>query len=270
LDPRWKRAGLQLTLAEILSLRFGRTLFNFLDGTSFAADLDGALERLEPAISGAHSDLVRQLDTKFIAVSEHAKDYRGEHSDTIDDLVTALVYSQPIDARYRKPSGVTGTYHLHPYTLGVYRQGLYLFAFDVDAGQVKTFAVERFESDLIRRKGETFQIPTGWSPRAYIAHAFGIMSGTPEEVVLAVEESSVAYVRERTWHPTQTFRTLPDGRLELRMQVGVTVELETWIRGFGADMQVISPPPLVQRIGESLRRAAARYATPRSVMDTGL
>ncbi|MFT4627354.1 MAG: putative DNA-binding transcriptional regulator YafY, partial [Myxococcota bacterium] len=54
-DPRWRRTGVQLSLAEVLSLHFGRTLFDFLDGTRFAQDLDGAIERLEPAISRAHS-----------------------------------------------------------------------------------------------------------------------------------------------------------------------------------------------------------------------
>ncbi len=38
IDARWRRTGVQLTLAEVLSLHFGRTLFNFLEGTSFAAD----------------------------------------------------------------------------------------------------------------------------------------------------------------------------------------------------------------------------------------
>ena len=73
LGSRWRRAGVQLSLAEVLSLHFGRTLFNFLDGTSFAEDLTGAIERLEPAISRADAHLARQLDTKFVAVPEPSK-----------------------------------------------------------------------------------------------------------------------------------------------------------------------------------------------------
>lgn len=254
----WKRSGVQLSLTEVLSLHFGRTLFNFLEGTSFAQDIDGAIERLEPAISRAHADLARQLDTKFLAVSEHAKDYRGETSEIIDEAITAVVYNNPIDARYRKASGVTSRYRLHPYTLAVYQQGLYLFALDVDVHQVKTYAIERF-TELVRRRHERFDYPTGWNPRAHIAHAFGIISGPPEEVAVAFSEDVASYIRERTWHPTQTFRTRPDGRLELRMLVALSVELDTWIRGFGPDAQVIGPPVLVERIAASLRAAAARY-----------
>jgi predicted DNA-binding transcriptional regulator YafY len=258
IDPRWRRTGVQLSLSEVLSLHFGRKLFNFLEGTSFAEDLEGAIERLEPAISRTHRDLARQLDTKFLAVPEPAKDYRVA-SEVLDEIVTALVYNQPLDARYRTmTTGVETTRLLHPYTLATFRQGLYLFALDVEANQVKTYAVERF-GDVIRRRTEHFAVPTGWRPEAHIAHAFGIISGPAEEIEIAFAERVTAYVRERTWHPTQTFRTLPDGRLGLRMHVAASVELQTWVQGFGADAELLSPAGLRQRVAESLRKAAARY-----------
>jgi predicted DNA-binding transcriptional regulator YafY len=245
----------------VLSLHFGRRLFTFLEGTSFAEDLEGAIERLEPAISRAHQSLARQLDTKFLAVPEPAKDYR-QSSDVIDELVTAVVYGNPVDARYRNlVTGVESQRVLHPYTLATFRQGLYLFALDAEAGQVKTYAVERFV-DAVRRRNEHFQVPAGWRPEAHIAHAFGIISGPPDDVAIAFTERQTAFVRERTWHPTQTFRTLPDGRLELRMQVAATVELQTWIQGFGAEAEVLSPPSLRQAVATSLQAAAARYAEP--------
>jgi predicted DNA-binding transcriptional regulator YafY len=257
-EARWKRTGVQLSLTEVLSLHFGRTLFNFLDGTSFQSDLDGAIERLEPAISRAHADIARQLDMRFVAVPEHAKDYRGARSEIIDEVTTAILYNNPIEARYRRLRGLSNARRLHPYTLAVFRQGLYLFALDVEAQQVKTFAIERFE-DVSRRRSERFELPSGWSPRAHIAHAFGIIDGKPEDVAVAFSEEVAAYIRERTWHPTQRLGTLPDGRLRLDLRVAVTVELETWILGFGADAEVLSPAPLVEKVTTNLEGALARY-----------
>ena len=258
IDPRWRRTGVQLSLAEVLSLHFGRKLFNFLEGTSFADDIDGAIERLEPAISRAHQSLARQLDTKFLAVPEPAKDYRGGASEILDDLVTALVYNNPIEARYRNLNGVESNKILHPYTLATFRQGLYLFALDQEAGIVKTYAVERFV-DAVRRRSEHFSTPQGWRPEAHIAHAFGIISGTPETVVIAFSEQVLAYIRERTWHPTQTFRTCPDGRLELTMQISPTVELQTWVQQFGPDAEVLAPASLRDRVSKAMKRAANLY-----------
>ena len=80
---------MQLSLAEVLSLHFGRSLFNFRDGTSFAEDLTGAIERLEPAISRADQHLVRQLDTKFVAVPEPSKRWTERSSEVIDEAIDA-------------------------------------------------------------------------------------------------------------------------------------------------------------------------------------
>lgn len=259
IDARWRRSGVQLSLAEVLSLHFGRTLFNFLEGTRFASDMEDALERLEPAISRAHQDLARQLDKRFLAVREHAKDYRGDASEIIDEVVTSLVYNQPLEVHYRKASGFAKNYLLHPYTLATFRQGLYLFALDVAAQQVKTFAVERI-TDVLRRRTQSFELPNGWRPEAHLAHAFGIISGPAEEVVLAFHEGVAAYIRERTWHPTQTYRTLPDGRLELRLHVAITIELLQWVLSFGADCEVLAPEPLRDQVHASLVRALKRYA----------
>ena len=177
----------------------------------------------------------------------------------IDEVVTALVYNNPVDARYRKASGVERTYTLHPYTLAVFRQGLYLFALDEEANQVKTFALERF-TELVRRRREHFDYPRSWSPRAYLANAFGIISGTPEQVAIAFRPQVAGYIRDRTRHPTPTMRTLPDGRLELQLHVATTVELVNWILSFGPDAQVLMPTHLVERIGHRLREAADQYA----------
>lgn len=258
IDATWRRSGVQLTLAEVLSLHFGRTLFNFLEGTSFAEDISGALERLEPAISRAHADLARHLDTKFIAVPEHAKDYRGDKSEIIDEVISALVYNNPVEAHYRKANGVESAYRLHPFTLATFRQGLYLFALDTAAAHVKTFAIERF-TDLRRLRAERFDYPANWHPQARIADAFGIISGEPEDVRIAFSEQVAAYIRERTWHPSQTLTTMADGRLLLRLRVTVGVELEQWVLGFGAEAEVMSPPSFVERVGSVLEQAAARY-----------
>lgn len=258
IDARWRRTGVHLSLAEVLSLHFGRTLFNFLDGTSFAEDLTGAIERLEPAISRADADLARQLDTRFIAVPEPSKRWTERSNDVIDEAISALVYSNPVEARYRKVGGMISQKTLHPYTLATYRQGLYLFAFDVAAGQVKTYALERF-IEMKRRRGERIDPPTGWQPRAHIAHAFGIISAPPEHIAVAFSPQVSAYIRERVWHPTQTFRTLPDGWLELGLHVGVTVELVNWVCSFGGDAYVIAPTSLRDRVAGSLRRALERY-----------
>lgn len=255
--PTYARSGVQLTLAEVLSLHFGRTLYTFLEGTSFAADMEGAIERLQPAIARSTADLTRDIDRKFMAVGEHAKDYSTD-PDLLDEVISALLYGNPADAEYTGVRGMGKIYRLEPLTLAVYRQGLYLIARDTAESRIKTFAVERF-ARFSRLRRESFPYPAGYDPRDLVTHAFGITGGPPEEVVARFTPEVTFYVRERLWHPSQRLEKLPDGGVRLRMRVFVGPELKEWLLGFGAQVRVDAPASLVDFMRESHRMALASY-----------
>lgn len=257
ISPTYARSGVQLTLAEVLSLHFGRTLYTFLEGTSFAADLEGAIERLQPAIARSTADLTHNIDRKFMAVGEHAKDY-SSNPELLDEVISALLYSNPADAEYRGVRGLGKIYRLEPLTLAVYRQGLYLYARDVNEGKIKSFAVERFER-FSRLRRETFTYPANYDPRDLVTYSFGITGGVPEDVVARFSPEVAFYVRERLWHPTQRLERLPDGGVRLKMRVVCGPELKEWLLGFGAQVRVDGPPELVDWIRESHRAALASY-----------
>lgn len=256
LDRNYARAGVQLTLAEAISLHFGRTLFTFLDGTSFASDIDDAIERLGPAIGRFPQEAGLHLDRKFMAVPEHRKDY-GRDGDLLDEVVSALLFSNPADAEYRPLRGVAKVYRLEPYTLGVYRQGLYLFARDVGEGRVKTFAVERFVR-FSRLRREHFPYPSDWHPAQTTRDAFGIFGGTPESIVARFTADAAPYIRERNWHASATLEPLEDGGVRLRMRVANAPELREWLLGFGAAVVVEEPTTLAGWVREQHLAAAAR------------
>ena len=253
LDPAYRRSGVQLTLSEVLSLHFGRKLFTFLNGTQFAADMDDAIERLEPAISRAHADLAKHLDRKFMAVPEHAKNY-SHMADLIDELITALLYDNPVHAEYTKASGTQSSYVLEPLTLATYRQGLYLFARDRKDDRIKSFAVERFQ-DLSRVRTAHFEAPEDFDPEELLKNAFGIISGEAGPISAVFDARTAPYIRERSWHPTQNLEALPDGSIRMTVHLALTQELLQWFLGFGGDVRVEAPPELVERLRDHHQRA---------------
>ncbi|MSP54885.1 MAG: WYL domain-containing transcriptional regulator [Myxococcales bacterium] len=257
--PTYARSGVQLTLAEVLSLHFGRTLYTFLEGTSFAADMEGAIERLQPAIARSTADLTQNIDRKFMAVGEHAKNY-ANHPDLLDEVISSLLYCNPADAEYRGVRGLGKIYRLEPLTLAVYRQGLYLYARDVtdSSGKIKSFAVERFER-YSRLRRESFVYPPQYDPRDQVASSFGITGGKAEDVTARFSPEVAFYIRERLWHPTQRLEKLPDGGVRLKMRVVCGPELKEWLLGFGAHARVDAPDDLVDWVREAHRAALASY-----------
>ncbi len=266
LDPAYRRSGVQLTLGEMISLRFGRALFDFLDGTGFAADIDQAIDRLEPTVSRANADVVRDFDGMFMAVPEHAKDYSAGH-EIIDEILSALIYCNPGQASYRPARGEERKYLIEPFTLATYRQGLYLFARDVDEDRVKTFAVERFRS-FYRIRKQKFSRPNDWDPRAFVADAFGITAGSPRAIVVRFSPRVAEFIKERRWHGSQGLQPRPDGSIEVLLRCAITPELRQWILGYGADAEVLEPQELRDEIRETLLSACRRYQSPADTTPT--
>jgi predicted DNA-binding transcriptional regulator YafY len=256
LDPSYRRHGVQLSLLELVSLRFGRSLFDFLEGTDFADGMDDALDTLsEMAVLGGHEDLAQDLDRKFVAVPEHRKDHSAD-ADHLDEILSALLYRNPAYAHYAKVSGPMRRYHLRPYTLATYRQGLYLIALDVNEKRIKTFAVDRFRN-FERIRGDHFDYPADYRPDTLFKDAFGIIAGGPlVDVVLRFNRRVSPYIRERIWHATQRVENLEDGGVELRMRLSNGPELVQWIMGFGPDVRVDGPEELAVRVRRLHREAA--------------
>jgi predicted DNA-binding transcriptional regulator YafY len=259
IEASYQRSSTQITLLEWISLRFGRSFFSFLDGTNFSDDLDNALENLSPIVAGKTVELVQDLEKKFFNIHESVKDH-SKQSEIIDEIMTCLLRQNTADVFYAKIGSPFKKYTLHPYTLVTFRQGLYLFAYDVHAEQIKTFAVDRFQQ-FKRDKNSHFTIPIEYTPEDIIRDSFGIIKG-PEihNIKLLFTKNASPYIRERTWHPSQKIETAAEsGRVILQLQVGLAHELISWISSFGPDVEVLEPLVLREQIKNMHIRALEQY-----------
>jgi predicted DNA-binding transcriptional regulator YafY len=78
-------------------------------------------------------------------------------------------------------------------------------------------------------------------------------------VVVRFRSDQAPYVREREWHPTQRFRTLPDGRLEMTFRAGGAFEIVRWVLGWGDAAEVVRPLSLRRSIVQTLRASVSTY-----------
>ena len=60
-------------------------------------------------------------------------------------------------------------------------------------------------------------------------------------------------IDETRWHPSQKVEEREDGGRILRLRLSGTLEIEPWIKSWGATCEVLAPESLRQRIMQELR-----------------
>jgi predicted DNA-binding transcriptional regulator YafY len=247
-----------LTTAQMVALFLSRRVFDFLAGTGFKEDLDDLFGKLEAQLRRKDFASARNLDRKVFDVNEARHIYEGRIED-VNDIVTALLREERLRVTHESVSGGKKTFVLEPYTLMVYKKGLYLVGRSQGhAGQIRTFALDAFrEVEWLR--GDKFDYPADYRPEQVTEGAFGLIRASEVTRVRILFDPKVArYVERVLWHPTQRFKRTAAG-LEMTMAVRGTTEVVGWVLGFGGDARVIEPDGLRKQIADELGRAASRY-----------
>jgi predicted DNA-binding transcriptional regulator YafY len=247
-----------LTTAQMVALFLSRRVFDFLAGTGFKEDLDDLFGKLEAQLRRKDFAAARNLDRKVFDVNEARHLYEGRIED-VNDIVTALLREERLRVTHESVSGGKKTFVLEPYTLMVYKKGLYLVGrSEGHAGQIRTFALDAFrEVEWLR--GDTFDYPADYRPEQVTEGAFGLIRGSEVTRVRILFDAKVArYVERVLWHPTQRFKRTAAG-LEMTMEVRGTTEVVGWVLGFGGDARVVEPAALRKSVAGELARAASHY-----------
>jgi predicted DNA-binding transcriptional regulator YafY len=258
LMPSYQKNLVSLNTTEMIALYLGKTLFRFLDGTGLESDIKSAFEKLESHFKREDLASLPAFKRKFYFVPEALKDYSSS-SEIVDDIITALMKDQKLELIYRSIGKKTQKKHIvHPYTILIYKQGIYLIGFVETYGEIRTFAIERI-IDTRWLRGKSFEYPDDYTPDAFTEGTFGIISGDSLEVRLSFAPEVEAYITERIWHPSQKFARGEDGRLLMTMEVRGDTELKNWLLSFGQKVKILSPTSLSRELREAYTKALAQY-----------
>jgi proteasome accessory factor B len=256
--PTARRQTISLSTSQMVALFLSRRVFDFLAGTGFQEDLDDVFRKLEATLKSKESLAVRNLDRKVFDVNEARHLYEGRIED-VNDIITALLREDRLRVTHEGVSGGRKTFVLEPYTLLVYKKGLYLAGFSHQHRAIRTFALDGFR-EVEWLKGDRFDYPADFRPEQITEGAFGLIRGEPTRVRIRFDDKVARYVQRRQWHPTQRFQSHPAGGVELTMDVQGTVELVSWVLGFGDKATVLEPPSLRAEVAGEVERAARNYA----------
>lgn len=244
--------NLRLSPTELMALAFSRQLLTPLQGTLIAASLNSALTKINAAIPSEASDYVQRLDQWFsVGLGPH-KNYR-HHRETIDSLSQAIAHRHTVQMRYFSAGrNATSRREIDPYRLRYVDGGLYLIAYCHWRKDVRMFAVERIKS--LTPTDHPYQMPLHFDIDAYVEDALVVMRGERITIELQFDKATAAWVRDRTWHPSQLVNQLKDGRIHMTLQVADSRELLGWILSFGSGVKVLRPEHLQQAVREEAKK----------------
>jgi proteasome accessory factor B len=246
------------TVFQVLSFYFALAVFQFLDGTVLKDGIEDLWERFTRSVPAAHRARLAEFQKKFFVVPYAVKDYRA-FDDQLDVIVQCLVYQHKLRVDYGGLLGAGKTHEFEPYTLLMYRGGLYLLGRSHRGKKIVTLAVERIRHAA--RLPQRFEYPARYSPQQHTEGIFGIIEGPETRVeLLIMNPATEAYLAARRIHPTQRFHHRRDGTTVLSMRVRGTEELRNWILGFGPYVQVLQPPALRAEIAAAVDAMRKLYA----------
>ncbi|MEA3376561.1 MAG: WYL domain-containing protein [Chloroflexota bacterium] len=216
--------------------------------------LGGALEELAP--------LVRQhLLASADVMEDAAKRHDPVYLEVLETLTRAWSLGQTVHLWHRMPDGRVFEYDFAPYFIEPYGVGrtTHVIGWRRPPGGIRTFKLERVQR--IELTEETYTIPEDFDPRDLLADAWGIWYTEEEaiEVVLRFHPRVAHRVRETQWHRSERVEEQADGGLIWRAEVAEPQEMVPWIRGWGADVEVVAPGELRREMASEARRVAKTY-----------
>jgi predicted DNA-binding transcriptional regulator YafY len=250
------------SINDVMALFTARRFFDFLENTSLEDSFARVYSRIESKLQNTNEiDSAAKLAQKVYLIHEGPKKLKSRAAEILDEVLSGLLLERKLDISYRNSRGHRRRITVCPYTLTVFKRGLYLTAaVDNDDGVTRIFALERMTRARWKRE-QPFAYPPKWNPESFFKNALFIVPGNPEKVVLHFTPTTKPYIQIRKYHESQKLKTLKDGTVEMRLKVPVNFELVNWILSFGQHVNVVSPQKLRTEVAGQLQAALAQYST---------
>ena len=258
---QWKIAGnvgiaqLQFTLEETAALYLGRQFLELMAGTLFWQGSHSAYQKIKSALSDPAVRFLEKLASAVHLTNHHIVNY-AERAELIDQLMLAIEDHRLTVITYqslRSTEPVT-LYDIHPYALIFHKGALYLIAWSLDHGAIRTFKDDRISEVDVQPNLMTFQRPKDFHPAKYLEHSFGIFAEerAPQTIRIRFSPPVVRILQEKKFHTSQHLSYNNDGSVIAEYQLTGFEEIRSWLLSFGRHARVLEPDELVETIREEL------------------
>ena len=261
-EPVANFPNIEISEGELIALYIGQKALAQYKGTSFEAPLSTAFRKITDGLRDTISMTWSDLDS---AVSFRSAGRSTADIHLFEELSHAVFKQLEVRFDYKKAEGTTyESRYVQPYHLGCVENLWYLFAFDLDRQQLRTFALPRIRN--LRVSKTKFSRPLDFSIGKFLGESFGVFAKptkTKYSVRIQFDSFAAARIQERQWHPSQKIKSLHRGAMELSLTLGNLEEIERWILSWGAHAKVLAPDELKQSITRTITAIAKSYKSTR-------
>jgi predicted DNA-binding transcriptional regulator YafY len=218
-----------------------------------------ALRKLSTALDRLAPQIAHHLKISADHIEDPARKQDPNFLRTLEVLTLSWAEGRKVKVWHRKDDEQINEYLFSPYFIEPYAvgQAVHVIGFREPPAGLRTLKIERIER--IELTAEKYQIPDDFHPEELLKYAWGIWytEEEPYEVVLKFSPRVVRRVGETRWHRTEQVTPQEDGSLLWQAWIAEPLEMLPWIRGWGADCEVVAPQKLRNELAmeaEKLKR----------------
>jgi proteasome accessory factor B len=240
-----------MTEGEVFALLVAEKALQQYRGTSFEKPLLSAIKKMEQSLPDTISLNLADIEQ---TISFRTRAEQILNLQIFEELAKATAHRRQIEMSYRKAGRrETERRIVDPYHLANINGEWYLFAYDHQRKDIRTFVPVRIQS--VKQTGKSFERMEKFSLEKRLRDSFGVHSGEGDYDVLIRFDARVAdLVREKKWHESQKLRELKGGGVEMRLKLSSLIEIERWVLSWGGDAKVLKPRELVDAVRRSARK----------------
>jgi len=191
---------------------------------------------------------------RFIYYADPHSSEPEAFQDKICQLVKAMRNNQQIRFDYRgNEEGSLKTKELAPYGLVHRNENWYLYGKDLGDGHKKIFQVSNIQK--LALDTVNFSWPNRFNLIAEFQQLWGVFNSDKpvEQVRLQVSKAKAYRFKVMQYHPSQQNKELPDGSLELTLQLRHPNAMIPWLLSWGGEVIPLEPASLRDSMKQQLR-----------------
>ncbi|MBO8093638.1 MAG: transcriptional regulator [Prosthecochloris sp.] len=241
--------------SEAEALKVVKKVLVQYEDTPYYAEVSQALDKVLQYLPETMSDPV-SFSSVYSFQQPTTERFSAVHFARIEDGIRQKL---KVRIRYDAPStGEISERVIHPYRLHNVSDAWYVIAYCELRKGMRSFVVRRMKE--VTLLAEHYVPDSSIDPDEYVSRMFQRNIGKKEYTVrIHFSQRQSRWMRERTWHDSQSVEEKDDGSLILCMTVSSLDAVRSWVMQYSSEAEVLEPKELRELVKAEALKIAATY-----------